>query len=293
MCLRHMGFRPTKGTKFGGGGYDWDTSIGFVFDPLVRAKYTSKRSRNCALPETRSGSLVLAGAAARAGTDVAAGLAAIPTPDNAISRETGGVRAIDAAAARAAPEGGELLWTPFPGLAPAPGLAGDAAEMWALPSVVGGHAGDKEALITPRGGMSASALSLDAPLLVGPPPPLPTLPHTRPPTVPLLTPCPPRSAPSSRRCRRRPPTSRRRRRGAACAHCRRGIAQHPRRRRRARRGKRWATPWRAGCERSAGRCAAGRVGPAAAAARRGERLRRVLACCGLGHPPPLPPSLPY
>lgn len=168
MCLRHMGFRPTKGTKFGGGGYDWDTSIGFVFDPVVRAKYTSKRSRNCALPETRSGSLVLAGAAARAGTDVAAGLAAIPTPDNAISRETGGVRAIDAAAARAAPEGGELLWTPFPGLAPAPGLAGDAAEMWALPSVVGGHAGDKEALITPRGGMSASALSLDAPLLVGP-----------------------------------------------------------------------------------------------------------------------------
>jgi len=194
MCLRHMGFRPTKGTKFGGGGYDWDTSIGFVFDPVVRAKYTSKRSRNCALPETRSGSLVLAGAAARAGTDVAAGLAAIPTPDNAISRETGGVRAIDAAAARAAPEGGELLWTPFPGLAPAPGLAGDAAEMWALPSVVGGHAGDKEALITPRGGMSASALSLDAPLLVGPPPPLPTLPHTRPPTVPLLTPCPPQLA---------------------------------------------------------------------------------------------------
>ena len=27
-------------------GYDWDNSVGFVFDPDVKSKYTSKRSRN-------------------------------------------------------------------------------------------------------------------------------------------------------------------------------------------------------------------------------------------------------
>mmetsp|Transcript_29178 Transcript_29178/g.93780 ORF Transcript_29178/g.93780 Transcript_29178/m.93780 type:complete len:671 (-) Transcript_29178:144-2156(-) len=46
MCLRHMGFRPTKGARYGGTGYDWDNSVGFVFDPDVKSKYTSKRSRN-------------------------------------------------------------------------------------------------------------------------------------------------------------------------------------------------------------------------------------------------------
>jgi len=51
MCLRHMGFRPTKGSKgakYGtpGTGYDWEGSPSFVFDSELRVKYASKRSNS-------------------------------------------------------------------------------------------------------------------------------------------------------------------------------------------------------------------------------------------------------
>jgi hypothetical protein len=45
MCLRHMGFRPTKAARFGNKGYDWENSVGFVFDPVVKETYQSKRSK--------------------------------------------------------------------------------------------------------------------------------------------------------------------------------------------------------------------------------------------------------
>jgi len=45
MCLRHMGFRPTKGARFGGTGYDWDNSTGFVYDSEMKERYRSRRSR--------------------------------------------------------------------------------------------------------------------------------------------------------------------------------------------------------------------------------------------------------
>ena len=34
------------GRRYGGSGYDWESSIGFVFDREMRAKYASKRSHN-------------------------------------------------------------------------------------------------------------------------------------------------------------------------------------------------------------------------------------------------------
>jgi hypothetical protein len=52
MCLRHMGFRPTKPARYGVSGYDWETSTGFVFDSQMRAKYVSKRSHNSTRPAT-------------------------------------------------------------------------------------------------------------------------------------------------------------------------------------------------------------------------------------------------